>query len=460
MTRRDFRSPLRTLTGQITALVILAALVGAVLTGATLFWLAYNQKTGMAPELTAASEAARIATIVREARPMGSDGDVQAFLSEAQAPHEHITLTDLSHASPVPARADDRADLKRIRHELSTNWHQQTLFSGRPGDRSGAIVVPLDRTRGLTFVVSQGQVAQLFILAQFGLAASIILLMMIFLSTYAAHRLTKPLQAFAGAAEAFGRSAEAGETLPATGPLEIAGVASAFNNMRGRVRRLVAERTRMLAAISHDLRTPLTRLRLRTERVVAQQEGREAMLEDIDTIEAMLQAALSYLRDGQVSETPEFIDLPSFLQTLCDAYSDTGHDVVYRGPARFEFVCRPDALKRAVSNIVDNGLRFGTRVTIALSGQAPDRADIDISDDGPGIPAELHDKVFEPYYKVDQARTADAKSFGLGLAIVREIVVRDGGEVVLRNTAPTGLVVSLRLKSVASSGTPPLRNIS
>ncbi len=456
MSRRAFRSPLRTLTGQITALVVLAALVGAVLTGATLFWLAYNQKTGMTPELTAASEAARIATIVREARPMGSADDIQTFIREAEAPHEHITLVDLSGASNGPAPAGDSADLKLIRSELSTNWHLQTLFSSR----SGAIIVPLDQARGLAFVVSKGQVAQLFILAQFGLAASIILLMMIFLSTYAAHRLTKPLEAFAGAAEAFGRSAEAGETLPATGPLEIAGVASAFNDMRGRVRRLVAERTRMLAAISHDLRTPLTRLRLRTERVVAQQEGREAMLEDIDTIEAMLQATLSYLRDGQVSEAPEFIDLPSFLQTLCDAYADTGHDVTYRGPARFEFVCRPGALKRAVSNIVDNGLRFGTHVTIALSGQAPGRADIEIADDGPGIPAELHDKVFEPYYKVDQARTADGKSFGLGLAIVREIIVRDGGEVVLSNRAPSGLVVGLRLKSVASPGTPPLRNIS
>ncbi len=459
MTSGRVLSPLRTLTGQITALVVLAALVGAVLTGGLLFWLAYHQKTGqttgMMPELDAASEAARVATIVREAKTIASPAGVRAFLADAEAPHEHIRLTDLSEASSVAGRAREAVELQRIRAELSLNWHIQTFFSRKPG----VIVVPLDQRRALAFVITKGQVAQLFILAQSGLAASIIFLLVIFLSTYAIYRVTRPLAAFAVAAESFGRSAQEGETLPATGPLEVARVASALNDMRNRVRRLVDERTRMLAAISHDLRTPLTRLRLRSERI-PEAEGRDALLDDIDTIEAMVAATLSYLRDGRLTEAPQLMDLPSFLQTACDEYGDTGHDVTYQGPARLDFACRPVGLKRALSNIVDNGLRFGTQVTIALAGQAEGGVIIDVTDDGPGIPVELHEKVFEPYFKADQARSADGKSFGLGLAIAREIIVRDGGDIHLSHNLPTGLVVSLRLKPAELPGTPSSRNIS
>ncbi len=455
MTSARSFAPLRTLTGQITVLVVLAVLVGAILTGGLLFWISDTQKMGAAPELDAASEAARIATIVREVRPIGSPADINAFISRVAAPHEHITLTGLTGVSGVAPNAGRQDDLQRIRSELSEHWHLQALFS----TRSDVIIVPLDGRRALAFVVTKSQMAQFFILAQAGLVASIVLLMVIFLSTYAIYRVTRPLAAFAVAAEAFGRSAQAGDVLQATGPLEVARVASAFNDMRNRVRRLVDERTRMLAAISHDLRTPLTRLRLRTERVT-ETEGRDAMLDDIDTIQAMLTATLSYLRDGQLSEAPAFIDLPSFLQTICDEYSDTGHDVTYVGPARLELVCRPVGLKRAVSNIVDNGLRFGTHVTISLQAQAEGRARIEIADDGPGILVELYEKVFEPYFKVDQARGPDSKGFGLGLAIAREIIVRDGGDIGLSNNSPTGLVVSLRLKPAVAPDTPSSRNIS
>ena len=453
---------LRTLTGQMTVIVVLAVLVGAILTGGVLLVLSDPQRMGQGtdmPELDAASEAARIATIVQDVRPLTSSSDIRALISRAATPHEHITLMDLTQASGTVANAQGQGDLQRIRTELSDHWRIQTLVSTQVGDRSGALVIPLDGQRALAFVVAKNQAAQFFVLAQSGLAASIIFLLVVFLSTYAIHRVTKPLAALAVAAEAFGRSAQGGDILPATGPLEVARVASAFNDMRNRVRRLVDERTRMLAAISHDLRTPLTRLRLRTERV-AGTETREAMLDDIDTIEAMVTATLSYLRDGQLSEAPELMDLPSFLQTVCGEYSDTGHDVTYHGPARLDFVCRPVGLKRAVSNIVDNGLRFGTQVMISLLEPSPGQARIEIADDGPGILIELHEKVFEPYFKVDRARSADSKSFGLGLAIAREIIVRDGGDITLSNNAPSGLVVSLRLKPADVSGVPALRNIS
>ena len=138
-----------------------------------------------------------------------------------------------------------------------------------------------------------------------------------------------------------------------------------WNEMGARIRSLIDARTRMLVAISHDLRTPLTRLRLRAERL-SPADGQEGMLSDIGRISDMLRETLVYLRDGARSEAEQRADLPSLLQTICAEFADVGHAVTYAGPNRFACTCRPGALTRAVTNVVENGIKYGSVVTVTL----------------------------------------------------------------------------------------------
>jgi signal transduction histidine kinase len=205
----------------------------------------------------------------------------------------------------------------------------------------------------------------------------------------------------------------------------------------------------MLTAISHDLRTPLTRLRLRAERV-GDKALREGMFGDLVKIERMLNETLDYMREDGKSEPLSLADLPSLLQTICSEFSDVGHSVVYDGPARLTWAVRPKALMRAVTNIVENGIKHAKSVTVALRNELDQGAEIEIADDGPGIPAKLHGEVFEPFFKVDHARSPNGAGFGLGLSIAQDIVKRHGGEISLRPREPAGLVVRILLPADVS----------
>ncbi|WP_456855843.1 sensor histidine kinase [Bradyrhizobium sp. USDA 4501] len=198
----------------------------------------------------------------------------------------------------------------------------------------------------------------------------------------------------------------------------------------------------MLAAISHDLRTPLTRLRLRTERV-GDDTLRPAMLGDIAKMTRMINETLEYLREDARSEAASFIDLPSFLQTICSDFADMGHAVSYAGPARLPYACRPRALSRAATKIVENAVKHGSKVAVTLRPMEAGHIEIEVADDGPGIPPALHDKVFEPFFKADSARQEGG--FGLGLSIAQDIAKRHGGSIALSLREPSGLLVSMLL---------------
>jgi signal transduction histidine kinase len=277
---------------------------------------------------------------------------------------------------------------------------------------------------------------------------AVITFIILFVSTYAVRWITAPLTSIASAARAFGRPGGEAVEIDEHGPLEIAQAARALNDMRRRVRSLVDERTRMLVAVSHDLRTPLTRLRLRIERL-PDGHPRTTMLEEIAIVNEMLTETLAYMREAGRAETPAQTDLPSLLQTIAAQFSDAGHDVAYAGPDRLVLACRPHALTRAVNNLVDNAAKFGSRVEVAVEA-GPDRVEIEVRDDGPGIPDDRLSRVFEPFYKVDDARGQSSPAgFGLGLSIVREIVTGHGGAVELCNRAPHGVVARITLPRAA-----------
>lgn len=263
------------------------------------------------------------------------------------------------------------------------------------------------------------------------------------LGLWAARALTAPLSSFAKAAENFSLSG-ATAPLPERGPEEIRSVARALNRMRERITNLIDDRTRMLAAISHDLRTPITRLRLRSE-FIEDDVHRHHMLRDLDQMRSMLEAVLSFLRNDRQLESMTLVDIASTLQLIADQFTDMGHKVVYDGPSHAMVTARPDDLHRAVTNLVENAVRFGAEATIRL-GVSARSIHIDVEDDGPGISDARKHAMLEPFVRGDDARNMDeAAGFGLGLSIARAIVDAHGGELTLNDRQPHGLIVRIEL---------------
>jgi signal transduction histidine kinase len=263
------------------------------------------------------------------------------------------------------------------------------------------------------------------------------------LGLWAARALTAPLSSFAKAAETFSLNGAAAP-LPERGPLEVRSVARALNRMRERITGLIDDRTRMLAAISHDLRTPITRMRLRAE-FIEDETNRHRMLRDLDQMRGMLESVLSFLRNDRRLESMTLTDIASTLQLITDQFADMGQKVVYEGPAHAMATVRPDDLHRSVTNLVENAVRFGAEAVIRLH-VAPDQVTIDIEDDGPGISDARKANVLEPFVRGDDARNMDeAEGFGLGLSIANAIVLAHGGALSLHDRQPRGLVVRIQL---------------
>jgi len=263
------------------------------------------------------------------------------------------------------------------------------------------------------------------------------------LGLWAARALAAPLSSFAKAAESFSLNGAAAP-LPERGPEEVRAVARALNRMRERITALIDDRTRMLAAISHDLRTPITRLRLRSE-FIEDEAQKSRMLADLDQMRAMLEAVLSFLKNDRRGEAMTLADIASSLQLVADQFSDMGHHVTYAGPEHAMAVVHPDDLHRCITNIVENAVRFGKEATIRLT-MSDGGADIEIEDDGPGISDARKETMLRPFVRGDDARNMDeAAGFGLGLSIAKAIVLAHGGVLSLHDRKPHGLSVRINL---------------
>ena len=270
------------------------------------------------------------------------------------------------------------------------------------------------------------------------------------LGLWAARVLAEPLSSFARTAEEFSLSGTA-TPLPERGPEEIRAVARALNRMRERITALIDDRTKMLAAISHDLRTPITRLRLRSE-FIEDENSRKHMLRDLDQMRAMLEAVLSFLRNDRRLEELTLTDIATTLQLIADQFADIGQMVTYDGPSHAMAMARPDDLHRAVTNLVENAIKFGGEAAITLT-VSDSGAVIDVADDGPGISDTQKSAMLQPFVRGDDARNMDheAAGFGLGLAIARAIALAHGGELTLRDRQPQGLIVRITLPAAKPS---------
>ena len=268
-------------------------------------------------------------------------------------------------------------------------------------------------------------------------------IIMALLGVWVARVLTAPLRAFAEAAEAFNPDAEIAP-LPEGGPEEIKAAARALNRMRGRIKTLVEDRMRMLAAVGHDLRTPITRLRLRSE-FIDNMSLRGQMLDDLMQMGAMVESVLVFLREGCSPEDPSVIDVAISLQTICDHFADTGSQVSYDGPDHMTIRAYASSLNRAVTNLVENAVRFGDGGLVRLVA-APDLVVIAVEDEGPGIPDARKEAMIEPFVRGDAARGMDGRTgFGLGLSIARAVAAAHGGSLSLLDREPRGLIARIEL---------------
>ena len=329
----------------------------------------------------------------------------------------------------------------------TTNPAKPALVLGRPGAEASErgsqlfdVSVGMPGGDTLLFRLSQGQHG--VPLPRSLLFNLILLALLVAIALYAVTRsITRPLSALAHAAEAVGRDLRQ-PPLVERGSREVRNAARAFNTMQERMQRHVDSRTRVLAAMSHDLKTPLTRLRLRM--ATLEDADMQARVDrDLDEMESMVHGALTVLRGLNDDEPAEAVDLNELLQTLQDEFAEVATPFVVQGRARLLYAGKPMALKRCLTNLISNATKFGGGVSVQVEDGAA--VVIAIRDQGPGIPAEHLARVFEPFYRVESSRNRDSGGTGLGLCIARDIAQAHGGALTLANLPQGGLQATLSL---------------
>jgi len=250
-----------------------------------------------------------------------------------------------------------------------------------------------------------------------------------------------PMRTLATAAEALGRG-EVTEPVPEVGPKDVRQTAAAFNRMRERLQRFIEDRTRLLAAIGHDLRTPITTLRLRAE-FVPDDENRERILATLDELRVTTEATLTFAREDAAEEPTRSVDVGALVESLCEDLSDLGLDVTVVATESVACRCRPDALRRAIRNLVENAVRYGERARVSVRSRT-EAVDILVEDDGPGIPGDAMEAVFAPFFRLESSRNRETGGVGLGLSIARNIARHHGGDIGLAN-GPRGLLAVISL---------------
>jgi signal transduction histidine kinase len=362
------------------------------------------------------------ASDVRDARSL-----MRAFLGETYG--SVMLFTPGSSVSTTPALEYDRAKYPDAR-----------FLAVKFADASWLVL----RTVNAPWELQKGK--------RWAIWVAILTLTNIVVSTIAARQLSRPVERLAQAVSLFGTNPRA-PPIAETGPEEFRQVIRTFNAMQAQIQSFISDRTMMLAAISHDLRTPLTRIRLRGELI--DDQGQQARLfRDVDEMQAMVDGALAFFRDDAAEEAPTDFDLPGVLRTIANDCADQGTDIGYTGPTRAVYRGRPFALKRAFTNLIENAIKYGTPPELELSCEEQAFV-IAIRDRGPGIHPDALDRVFIPYFRLDKSRNRATGGVGLGLTVAQAIIRGHGGEIILENRPGGGLEARITLPVTTPSGRKP-----
>jgi signal transduction histidine kinase len=453
----------RSIFGQ-TLLVLLAGLIVSHAVGSWIYTADREQAVRAIGGFAAAQRIANLTRLVGET-PQESRQRLVAALSDqsfrvslsAEPPAMAIGDGDASVAEAIKNYLVDRLSLASARQpRVSASsadgppfgpWHMMGHgpmmhgFGGFAGFRDLQVAIPLADGQWLSFATALPAGGPAFS-SQFLLSMGVMAIIILAVSVWAVRRVTAPLGSLAAAAERLGNDVNA-PPLAETGTTETRQAARAFNDMQTRLRVLIENRTRLLAAISHDLRTPLTLLRLRAEGVENAQE-RDKMLATIAEMDSLIGTTLQFARDESANEPRRPTDLTSLLQSVVDDMSEAGLAVRMEAAEPIIHECQPTALKRAVRNLLDNAVKYGKKGSAAIRTTARTIV-IDISDDGPGIAEPELSRVMQPFYRVEASRSRETGGVGLGLAIAQSIVHAQGGQLTLANRPEGGLRASIVL---------------
>lgn len=255
-------------------------------------------------------------------------------------------------------------------------------------------------------------------------------------------KITRPLQLLSQASQQLGRG-EPVESIAELGPDDIIDTIRTFNQMNQRVQRFGEDRARLLAALSHDLRTPITSMLLRVE-MMSESEDRKALLKTLEEMQLMSESTLSFMQQSSDTEATRSLEVNAFLGSLCEDLAEIGYSVNFKELQSTTLQCRPVSLKRALRNLIENGAKYGAHAEVSFSTSQKNALVIEIQDSGDGIPEDKLEQVFEPFYRLETSRNRDTGGTGLGMAIARNIVRSHGGDIELHNKQ-IGLLVRVEL---------------
>jgi signal transduction histidine kinase len=436
----------QTLVGR-TLLVLVSALVLTQLAGVLMFWLAHEQ---MAAKLDNTQTAERIASIVqlieqapeedrgRLARGLDRPGLKVGWGKAPILPPGAKAVFDTPLQDELVRRLPGRVLHAGFRppQPIPESGPQAGPGFGRPGPPQLLAAVTLEDGTWLNFVIPFISDDKLW-RPQVYWPVGIGLVVVVILSILAVRYAVRPLSILTKAADRLGRDVLAPPVL-ISGPKEVEQAATAFNRMQARLRRFVEDRTQMMAAISHDLRTPITRLKLRAE-FIEDDEQRQKILADLDEMEAMISSTLAFARDDAAREAKAQTDIVGILIDLCDQF-----EASYDGPDELTMTLGANGIKRAFANLIENACKYGggARVTLRVKD---DMAEIAIEDDGPGVPVSELEKVFAPFYRLETSRNRETGGTGLGLAVARSAIRANGGDIALSNRTRGGLTALVTL---------------
>jgi len=352
--------------------------------------------------------------------------DQQKAIAALDDPDLHVSLT----LQPVSKFHYKQASFWKIIHALEDNLHAYSIS------------IQLKNHQWLNFkatLYSHIVLNQLLFMA-----VELIVFGSILMTFWSINRFTTPLKKIKFSAERLGIDLE-NKPFAVYGPKVVREVSQALNQMQKRIMQLVYNRTQLLAAISHDLRTPIVRAQLRAQ-FIEDSEYKSQLLDDLSEMEHMISETLSFAREDSKREEKKNVDLVSLLESICDDASDMGHDVVcHASEHRIAFFGRAIALKRAFTNLLNNAIRYAGNAHVDISKHGKTIL-IEIKDDGPGISESDLEKVFEPFYRGEQSRSRDTGGVGLGLSVAHDIILAHHGKIKLKNRKEGGLVVIVTLE--------------
>lgn len=389
--------------------------------------------------------AGKVVAVAEQVRMAGTDDEAKAVLQAAARSGLSAELTERRSTETVDVRSPkpSKEVLARLVDRLT-----HLSFSDEDNKQSPSVSVQIDEVRSIVFHPEIPSLSSpLESVAESLGTISLVVLPVLLLSYYLSYRITQPLVDFAAAAWRISLDKDSHEPFSAEGAAEIRSLGDSLNVMRGRINRMIEERTSLLRSLGHDLRTPLTRLQMRAERC-KEPELQRLMLLDITTLTSMIDENMRYLSDKSAGWEPRRkVDLTSLLQTIAADYADMSIPVSFSGPRRLVYTCMPRAMTRALSNLIDNASRYAAHIDLKLSLDRDGNVLVDVRDDGPGLSDDIKKRALEPFFKGDSARTLGPRTggVGLGLPIANGIAKAQGGTLSLLDREPHGLVARITL---------------